>query len=51
MVARIPLIVIALWRNTLGIDYWSQDPAVQRKIDDLLNSNEWKWLRTDGSQL
>jgi hypothetical protein len=47
MVARIPLIVIALWRNQYGIDYWSQDPDVQRRIDRLLDDPEWRWLRVD----
>lgn len=51
LVARIPLIVIELWRNRYGIDYYSRDPDVQRKVDDLLNSREWCWLRTDGSTL
>ena len=45
MVARIPHIIIAKWRNELGVDYWNPDH--QDKVDDLLNSNEWKWLRTD----
>jgi hypothetical protein len=47
MVARIPLIIIAKWRNELGIDYWSRDPDMQRKVDALLNDPEWRWLRTD----
>jgi hypothetical protein len=51
MVARIPFIIIEKWRNELGIDYWSRDPDMQRKVDDLLNSSEWKWLRTDESNL
>jgi hypothetical protein len=46
MVARIPLIVIAKWRNELGVDYWNPDH--QDKVDELLNSTDWRWLRTDG---
>ena len=46
MVARIPLIVIAKWRNELGVDYWNPDH--QDKVDELLNSADWRWLRTDG---
>ena len=46
MVARIPLIVIAKWRNELGVDYWNPDH--QGKVDELLNSADWRWLRTDG---
>ena len=49
MVARIPLIVIQKWRNELGVDYWNPDH--QDKVDALLNSSEWRWLRTDGSHI
>jgi len=45
MVARIPLIVIAKWRNELGVDYWNPDH--QDKVDALLNDADWRWLRTD----
>ena len=47
MVARIPLIVIAKWRNELGVDYWNPDH--QDKVDELLNDADWRWLRTDGA--
>jgi hypothetical protein len=47
MVARIPLIVIAKWRNELGVDYWNPDH--QAKVDRLLADPEWKWLRTDSA--
>lgn len=50
-VATIPLVVIAKWREMYGFDYFDPDPAVQRKVDDLLNSNEWRYLRTDNSVL
>ena len=33
MVARIPLIIIAKWRNELGVDYWNPDH--QDKVDAL----------------
>jgi hypothetical protein len=46
MVARIPLIIIAKWRNELGVDYWNPDH--QDKVDALLNDADWRWLRTDG---
>jgi hypothetical protein len=51
LVARIPAIVIELWRTRYGLDYYSRDPDVQRKIDQLLDSNEWRWLRVDNSRL
>lgn len=49
MVARIPLIVIQKWRNDFGIDYWNPDH--QGAVDALLNSSDWKWLRTDTGQI
>lgn len=48
-VASIPLIIIEKWRNELGVDYWNPDH--QDKVDALLNSSEWQWLRTDNSVL
>lgn len=45
MVARIPLVVITLWRDRYGVDYWNRDH--QAKVDQLLNDPEWRWLRTD----
>ena len=49
MVARIPLMVIAKWRNELGVDYWNPDH--QDKVDALLNDADWRWLRTDEGRL
>ena len=49
MVARIPLVIIAKWRNELGVDYWNPDH--QAKVDTLLNDPEWRWLRTDAGRL
>lgn len=46
MVARIPFIVIEKWRNELGVDYWN--PNHQDKVDQLLDSSDWRWLRVDG---
>ena len=46
MVARIPLILVAKWRNELGIDYWNPDH--QEAVDRLLESSDWRWLRVDG---
>lgn len=47
--ATIPDIVILKWRNELGIDVFNRDhwPAVKR----LLNSNEWRHLRSAPGQL
>ena len=49
MVARIPLIIVAKWRNELGVDYWNPDH--QARVDALLNDAEWRWLRTDGGTI
>lgn len=51
MVARIPWIVIDDWRVKYGIDYFDPDPEVQKRIDRLLDSNEYKWLRTTTGRL
>lgn len=48
-VASIPLIFIEKWKRELGVDYWNPDH--QDKVDSLLNSNEYRWLRTDDSVL
>ena len=49
LVARIPLIIVAKWRNELGVDYF--DPDHQAKVDALLNDAEWRWLRTDEGRI
>lgn len=48
-VASIPLVFIQKWYDELGIDYWNPDH--QQKVDELLDSSEYKWLRTDNSML
>jgi hypothetical protein len=50
-VATIPWIVIEQWKRDYGIDYMDPDPEVQKRIDRLLDSNEFKWLRTTNSRL
>lgn len=46
-VARIPPVIIVKWLNEYGVNFYDENhwPAVQR----MLNSSEWKWLRTDDS--
>jgi hypothetical protein len=47
-VASIPLVFIQKWFTEYGIDYWNPDH--QDKVDALLDSSEWRWLRTtDGT--
>ena len=43
-VAEIPLIVAEIWRNTLGVDVF--DPNHAPAVSRLLNSSEWRYLRT-----
>jgi len=45
-VAFVPFTVMHMWQELYGIDYYSEDPEVQARIDKLLSSNEWKHLRT-----
>lgn len=49
LVARIPPIFIEKWFRELGIDYFNKDH--QGAVNRLLNSSEYRWLRTDGSVL
>jgi hypothetical protein len=51
LVARIPPVVVELWRKLYGVDYHSRDPDEQRKVDKLLNDLDWYKLRTDRSVL
>lgn len=43
-VARIPPVIIVKWLNEYGINFYDPDhePAWRR----LLNSSDWKWLKT-----
>ena len=51
LVARVPAIFIQKWFDEEGIDFWSPDPDMQRRVDARLNDPAWRWLRTDGSVL
>lgn len=44
--ATVPWGVIADWRENMGIEYFSPDPDVQRKVDSLLDSSDYLKLRT-----
>lgn len=46
-IASIPLTVIYRWMTeNPGFDPFSQDPDCQKKLCQLLDSNEWRYLRT-----
>lgn len=49
--ARIPLIFRQKWIDDYGIDFLSPDPDVQRRVDKLLDSSEWRWMRTSTASL
>lgn len=48
-VAAIPLAVVELWINQYGVDPTKKEN--RKLLARLLNSNEWKWLRTGGGHL
>jgi hypothetical protein len=45
-VAFVPFTVMLLWKELYDLDYYDPDPAVQKRIDRLLDSSEWRHLRT-----
>jgi hypothetical protein len=47
--ASIPVVIIEKWRRELGVDVFNDDhwPAVRR----LLNSPDWRWLKTTPKRL
>lgn len=49
LAAVIPPEVVELWHQKYGIDFYNKDhkPAIKR----LLNSSDWRWLRTNNSHL
>lgn len=52
MDARIPHVVIEIWRQQYGIDFYQMsDPDQQKFIDRILDSNEWWKLRTSKGSL
>ncbi len=44
--ASVPWALIHKWKYEEGLDYFSQDPDVQKRIMRRLNSREWYKLRT-----
>lgn len=51
MDARIPLIFRQKWIDQYGVDFLNNDPDVQRRVDKILNSSEWCWMRTSNARL
>lgn len=44
--ASVPFALITKWNNEEGIDYFSQDPDMQKRVKAKLNSREFSKLRT-----
>ena len=49
--AHIPLIYREKWIKEFGVDFLSPDPDVQRKVDRILDSPEYRWMRTNDFRL
>jgi hypothetical protein len=47
--ASIPLIVAESWKANLGVDIFNPDHT--KKVNELLNSSEWMFLRTAPGRL
>lgn len=47
--ARIPNIVIEKWRKDYGVDVLNKDHI--KKVKNLLNSPEWKYLKTTAGRI
>jgi hypothetical protein len=45
-VASVPNVVIEKWLIEEGLDIFSQDPAMKRRVRAKLNSSEYAYLRT-----
>lgn len=49
-VAHIPPVIALQWLND-GIDVFSNDPEMRKKVIRRLNDPEWRYLRTDGGKI
>lgn len=47
--AGIPNIVIEKWKNEYNVDVWNKDD--RKKVLQLLNSPEWKYLKTTAGRI
>lgn len=47
--AKIPAIVMYEWLTKFGVNAWeyANDPDVRKKVNSLLNSNEYRYLRVN----
>lgn len=51
MDARIPIIFAQKWFDEEGIDIFSPDPHMQKRVDRKLNDPEFRWMRTSNAKL
>lgn len=49
--AEIPVEIVYKWRKEYGVNVFSQDPWHKKKVKQLLNSPDWRYLRTTGRKL
>lgn len=49
--AHIPMIYREKWLKEFGVDFLDPDPDVQRKVDRILDSPEYRWMRTNTFRL
>lgn len=50
-VAEIPLGVVIKWQRELGIDVFSLDPDQKKRVLQLLDDPDWKYLKTTVKKL
>jgi hypothetical protein len=50
-VAEIPMGVVLKWKKEHGVDLFSPDPDMKRKVRRLLNDPEYRYLRTNNKRL
>lgn len=49
--ARIPNEIVYKWRKEYGVNVFSKDPWHQKKVKQLLNDPEWRYLRSSNHKL
>jgi len=49
--AEIPMAVVVQWKQKYGVDIFSSDPWHKKRVRQLLNDPEWRYLRTNTRKL
>lgn len=50
-VAEIPLSVVTKWKRELGVDVFSNDPWHKKRVKQLLNDPDWRFLKSTGARI